>query len=144
MSAHPYENEPGHFASAKKEEPEPQAYIAKIRHETLRITVIQRLEMLLDIAHDKIPSLYKEVRRKTQALLDQANASGASGSSTTPSENGNGTETPDTEISVHEYDAEAAFASGSGVWDPFADLSKRRFLWYFDTYLKTIATYKTE
>lgn len=30
------------------------------------------------------------------------------------------------------------------VWDPFVDLCKRRFLWYFDSYLLAISKYKTE
>ncbi|KAF2769486.1 UBC-like protein [Teratosphaeria nubilosa] len=41
--------------------------------------------------------------------------------------------------SVHEYDAEATYkALDSTHWDPFADLLKRRFLWYYDTYMQTV------
>ncbi|KAI7153663.1 hypothetical protein KC316_g4106, partial [Hortaea werneckii] len=58
MSANPYENEPGYEDRGKAEEM-PKQYVAKIRHETLRI-----------------------------------------------------------------------------AWDPFADLMKRRFLWYYDTYVQ--------
>ena len=51
MSTNPYENEPG-FENTKKEKPHAQAYIQKIKHETLRIAVIQRLEGLLGIDED--------------------------------------------------------------------------------------------
>ncbi len=144
MSSNPYENEPG-FETAKKDEKLPQAYIAKIRHETLRITVIQRLETLLDIAHDRIPSLYKEIQRKTQALVDKSKG-GVDSAAGSPKLVGkdDGAETPDTEQSAHEYDAEATYFRESSRWDPFADLEKRRFLWYYDTYLKTITTHKAE
>ncbi|KAH7035288.1 ubiquitin-conjugating enzyme/RWD-like protein [Microdochium trichocladiopsis] len=50
MSSNPYENEPGfenkHGETDKKDQLD---YVRKIRHETLRVTVIRRLEQLLDI-----------------------------------------------------------------------------------------------
>ncbi|KAK3050015.1 hypothetical protein LTR09_008670 [Extremus antarcticus] len=139
MSAHPFENEPG-FENYKKEDAEPQAYIAKIRHETLRITVIQRMEKLLGIDENKIPSLYNGVRSKTQELLGKWATTDPE-----PDSNGNGTSTPDTGPSVHEYDAEATFAAlDSGRWEPFNDVIKRRFLWYYDSYLKALTTHKSE
>ncbi|KZF23741.1 ubiquitin-conjugating enzyme [Xylona heveae TC161] len=53
MSANPYENEPG-FEDAKSEydKKSMKDYIAKIRHETLRVSVIQRLEEYLGIMPD--------------------------------------------------------------------------------------------
>ncbi|KAI9720720.1 MAG: hypothetical protein M1828_005600 [Chrysothrix sp. TS-e1954] len=50
MSSNPYENEPG-FESQKTalEKSAARDYAAKIRHETLRISVIQRLEELLQL-----------------------------------------------------------------------------------------------
>lgn len=143
MSANPYENEPGEFENEGKDKPMPQAYIAKIKHENLRITVIQRMEDLLGIDDNKIPAIYKQIRSKTQELLDKtkSTASAAPSGLGSPS----GANTPDTDTSVHEYDAEATYiALGSGRWEPFADLFKRRFLWYYDTYLKTIMAGKSE
>ena len=60
MSPNPYENEPG-FEDAKSDydKKNQEAYAAKIRHETLRISVIQRLEEYLGISRvgDKLPSV---------------------------------------------------------------------------------------
>ena len=137
MSQNPYENEPG-YETAKKEEKMPAAYIAKIRHETIRIAVLQRLESLLGIDNDRVPALYQQIRNKTQDMLHQSPTPDYN----SPSPNGkgsDGSQTPNTDTSAHEYDAEAAFnALESGNWDPFPDLMKRRFLWYYDTYAKTI------
>lgn len=50
MSANPYENEPGfETANTDKDKEHQKAYVAKIRHETLRISVIERLENYLGI-----------------------------------------------------------------------------------------------
>jgi len=55
MSSNPYENEPGFENKHEDSDKNDQLnYARKIRHETLRITVIRRLEQLLDIAE---PSL---------------------------------------------------------------------------------------
>ncbi|KAK3687080.1 hypothetical protein LTR37_019194 [Vermiconidia calcicola] len=144
MSQNPYENEPGHD-TAKKEEELPAAYVAKIRHETLRITIIQRMETLLGLDDNRIPSLYKQIRNKTQALLNQSSGSGDSSNSPVTNGDSNGTHPPDTEASAYEYDAEATFAAlDNGQWDPFTDLTKRRFLWYFDSYIKTVNHAKEE
>ena len=137
MSQNPYENEPG-YETAKKGEPNAAAYVAKIRHETIRIAVIQRMEGLLGLEDSKVPAIYKKIRSKTQDLLNQPSA--PSDSSKSPSANDeDGASTPNTEASAYEYDAEATFnLLESSQWDPFVDLMKRRFLWYYDTYSKTI------
>lgn len=134
MSSNPYENEPG-YETAKKEEPNPQAYVAKIRHETLRVSVIQRLESLLQIQRDKAEPASKRIKTQPSSdILTEQLEFDPEGSST-----------PATDASVHEYDAEATFnALDLAQWDPFADLTKRRFLWYYDVYLRTIDKYKTE
>ncbi|KKA26731.1 hypothetical protein TD95_000871, partial [Thielaviopsis punctulata] len=50
MSTNPYENEPGYEeAHAETDKQNQAAYVKKIRHETLRITVIQRLEEYLGL-----------------------------------------------------------------------------------------------
>ena len=74
----------------------------QIRHETLRISVIQRLEDYLGIhsdgSVDDFPELHENVIRT-------------------------------------EYDIEPV----APPYEPFKDLCKRRFLWYFDTYMASIA-----
>lgn len=50
MSANPYENEPGfEDANSEKDKVAQAEYVAKIRHETLRISVIERLEDYMNI-----------------------------------------------------------------------------------------------
>jgi len=156
MSANPYENEPG-FENYKKDEPNPKAYVEKIQHETLRIAVIQRLEGLLGITKDDTSDcLHASKRARIKGVFSPSadnkleneypnhlsnkpalHHSGSSGSNTPPPEDQDQSLSPDS--SVHEYDAEATFADlDEAQWDPFADLMKRRFLWYYDTYLRTI------
>jgi ubiquitin-conjugating enzyme E2 Z len=141
MSANPYENEPG-YERAKKEEKEPMMYVAKIRHETIRISVIQRMEDLLGI--EEKTSSNKTSKSKMDEMLgkfkkqdkDHANGNGHTA---------NGVSTPGTDISAYEYDAEAAYeALESAQWDPFTDLMKRRFLWYYDSYTKAIEAAKPD
>lgn len=119
MSANPYENEPGFENATQPEDQKAQAnYVAKvsvlqlnqnlfltdieqIRHETLRIAVIQRLEDFLGIHPDgsvePFPDLEEVVVRT-------------------------------------EYDVDPP----DPPYEPFKDLCKRRFLWYFDTYMASI------
>ncbi|GIJ98205.1 hypothetical protein Aspvir_000320 [Aspergillus viridinutans] len=104
MSNNPYENEPGYQgAHAPEDQENSQAYIEKIRHETLRIAVIQPLESSLGI---------------------QSNGT------VKPSESKNVTEDDDCDDSFDDEDVT--------FFEPFADLRKRRFLWYFDSYMKAI------
>lgn len=50
MSANPYENEPGfENANSDRDKGMQKAYVAKIRHETIRISVVERLEQYLGI-----------------------------------------------------------------------------------------------
>ena len=140
MSQNPYENEPG-YETAKKDEVNPKAYVAKIRHETLRIAVIQRMEGLLGIEDNKIPSIYRNVRSKTQDLLNQGKVEDLTQLLDPSGKGMEGPSTPNTDASAYEYDAEATFAAlDHGQWEPFTDLMKRRFLWYYDSYIKTVET----
>ncbi|KAK0737610.1 ubiquitin-conjugating enzyme/RWD-like protein [Apiosordaria backusii] len=106
MSTNPYENEPGfedaNEASDKKNQKD---YVQKIRHETLRISVIQRLEDYLGI----------EVGGSTQP--------------TVPS---------DYDLDMDTMDDDSA------PFLPFKDLCKRRFLWYYESYLAAIQKGKGE
>ncbi|KAI0176268.1 UBC-like protein [Hypoxylon sp. FL1284] len=110
MSANPYENEPG-FEDANQpyDKKRQQEYIAKIRHETLRVSIIQRLEDYLGITTSGISS---PVSRRD--LFDK------------------------------EMEDELEIDDASVPWEPFKDLCKRRFLWYYDSYLETIKKAKEE
>ncbi|GAB1311288.1 Ubiquitin-conjugating enzyme E2 Z [Madurella fahalii] len=109
MSANPYENEPGfedaNEASDKKNQKD---YVQKIRHETLRISVIQRMEEYLGIGPDGLvvaPSTTKE---------------------------------------DYELDMDVIDDDSSVPFEPFKDLCKRRFLWYYDSYLAAVQKGKEE
>jgi ubiquitin-conjugating enzyme E2 Z len=86
----------------------------QIRHESLRISVIQRLEEYLGIS-----------------------PSGAVQPQVTYTEDSDG-DLDSSEADREEYD------EASVHFDPFKDLCKRRFLWYYDSYLLAISKAKTE
>jgi len=103
MSANPYENEPGfEEANEPSDKKNQKDYIQKIRHETLRISVIQRLEEYLGVG------------------LDGSVAAASSSSA------------EDCDIDMDGMD------ESSVPFEPFKDLCKRRFLWYYDSYLAAI------
>ncbi|KAI1383189.1 UBC-like protein [Hypoxylon trugodes] len=111
MSSNPYENEPGfEDANESHDKKNQKEYIAKIRHETLRISVIQRLEEYLGI---------------TGSCLEPP----------TPTERDEYDLDMDDDIDIDD---------ASVPWEPFKDLCKRRFLWYYDSYLETIKKAKEE
>ncbi|THY22718.1 UBC-like protein [Aureobasidium pullulans] len=113
MSSNPYENEPG-FEHIKVTAKEAEAYVQKVRHETLRITVLQRLETLLEIADDDHTTTAADLSTPPAGYDDDG---------------------------VKEYDPSADGYTESdpdALFHPFADLYKRRFLWYYDAYLKSI------
>ncbi|KAI0486234.1 ubiquitin-conjugating enzyme/RWD-like protein [Xylaria cf. heliscus] len=107
MSSNPYENEPGfEHANEAADKTNQQDYVAKIRHESLRISVIQKLEDFLGISS-----------------------------------------TGDVPATPTEYDPVADgldLEDPSIPWEPFKDLYKRRFLWYYETYLDAIKKAKKE
>ncbi|KAH9902248.1 UBC-like protein [Xylariomycetidae sp. FL2044] len=108
MSSNPYENEPGfedaHEESDKKNQKD---YVAKIRHETLRISVIQRMEDYLGITETGLPTPSSVEREQYNLDMDDVD-----------------------ELSI--------------PWEPFKDLCKHRFLWYYDSYLESITKAKEE
>ncbi|KAJ2975025.1 hypothetical protein NUW58_g8476 [Xylaria curta] len=127
MSSNPYENEPGfEHANDTSDKTNQQNYVAKvtqylgiirkavpklivylqIRHETLRISIIQKLEVFLGLS----PKVDLPV---TPIEYDPA---------------------------VDSLDLEDC----SVPWEPFKDIYKRRFLWYYNTYLDTIHKAKKE
>ncbi|OBW65880.1 MAG: Snare-like protein [Aureobasidium pullulans] len=89
-------------------------YLLQVRHETLRITVLQRLETLLEIADDDHITTAADLSTPPADYDDDG---------------------------VKEYDPSADGYTESdpdALFHPFADLYKRRFLWYYDAYLKSI------
>lgn len=94
MSPNPWENEPG-FEQIRRDSDKRDAslYAAKIRHETLRISVIERLEEWLNL----------------QRIMSK----------------------DDGPVTFNFDPAEDTFI-------PFVDLCKRRFLWYYQSYLESI------
>ncbi|GKT75676.1 ubiquitin-conjugating enzyme [Colletotrichum tofieldiae] len=110
MSGNPYENEPGfeeaNDASDKKNQKD---YVQKIRHETLRISVIQRMEEYLGLTPDG------------NAITQQSAADGEQ-----------------LEMDTEDMD------DTNVPFEPFKDLCKRRFLWYYDNYLLAIQKAKAE
>ncbi|PQE19856.1 ubiquitin-conjugating enzyme protein [Rutstroemia sp. NJR-2017a BVV2] len=105
MSTNPYENEPGfELANDESDKKFQKDYVAKIRHETLRVSVIQRLEDYLKISPAgtvqpyMMPSSDEEDGDMDKDLNDESSIS----------------------------------------FEPFKDLCKRRFLWYYDSYLLAI------
>ncbi|BDD62592.1 hypothetical protein MAP00_007558 [Monascus purpureus] len=102
MSSNPYENEPGYEnAKSGSDKKNMKTYVAKIRHETLRIAVIQPLEASLGIQPDG------------SILAPQV---------------GNGS----------DADEDPLLLEDELQFQPFVDLRKRRFLWYFESYMNAI------
>lgn len=142
MSPNPWENEPGE-EGGKLTEAEPAAYANKVRHESLRIAVIGRLEKLLNINPSTVvvPGKAEEgpptKSSKLTAKLKSLKHWGHNNSSDSDLVNEDDPETSVSEPS--EYDAEATYNSlNPSPWDPFKDLLKRRFLWYYDSYVQAI------
>ncbi|KAK6002543.1 hypothetical protein QM012_001293 [Aureobasidium pullulans] len=112
MSCNPYENEPG-FESTKITNEEAGEYAQKIHHETLRITVLQRLEQLLQITDDDHTTTV--VARNTPPA-----------------------DSDDDDGKNHDPSTKEKEASMDLEFSPFTDLFKRRFFWYYDAYIKSI------
>ncbi|KAG6363336.1 hypothetical protein INS49_008433 [Diaporthe citri] len=109
MSSNPYENEPGfEDANEAQDKKNQKDYVQKIRHESLRISVIQRLEEYLGIGAD-----------------------------------GNVAASSNTDKEDYEVDMDGLEDAGT-AFEPFKDLCKRRFLWYFESYLESIRKAKEE
>lgn len=90
--------------------------LSQIQHESLRITVIQRLEQLLQISD----------KAKMKPVEETSESSGKP-------------VTPVSEVDEAEkWDPSAEDDSQEIKYDPFGDLYKQRFLWYYDAYLRTI------
>ncbi|KAI9730167.1 MAG: hypothetical protein M1818_008261 [Claussenomyces sp. TS43310] len=112
MSSNPYENEPG-FEDLKEpqDKKNQKDYVDKIRHETIRISVIQKLEEYLGILPNGV----------------WVNENLASSRSVTPD-------------AIDDLDTTGD--ESSVAWFPFKDFCKRRFIWYYDSYLLAISKAK--
>jgi len=144
MSPNPYENEPGE-EGRKITDAEPTAYANKVRHETLRIAVISRLEKILNINPSKVatPEIAVEASStKTSKVTSKLKSSLKKFGYDNDLDESPPMVEDDAEIcgpEPSEYDAEATYNSlNPSPWDPFTDLMKRRFLWYYDSYVMTI------
>lgn len=146
MSQNPYENEPGH-EDCKLTESEPAEYARKVRHETLRIAVVNRMERLL-----KIPNNGSSIN-PCGATTSKSDTTAGSSSLSKSSDSNKGSrddsdvpddqaehQNPPMDSGIYEYDAEATFyhTLSPSQWEPFNDLMKRRFLWYYDSYISSI------
>ncbi|EAT77488.2 hypothetical protein SNOG_15263 [Parastagonospora nodorum SN15] len=97
MSSNPYENEPGfEDANSDYDKKNQAAYVDKIRHESLRISVVERLEEYLGI-HQERPG-----------------------------------------VTVYNAEEDYKLGGEDTPFEPFKDLCKRRFLWYYPSYLATV------
>lgn len=105
----------------------------KIRHETLRISVVNRLEKLLGIHHEPIrPTSPRARNADGSPLPKQAKVPISLGQAASASLKGDSS-------AAHEYDAEGVYQRNVHAdFDPFAHLFKHRFLWYYDSYMKTV------
>lgn len=106
MSMNPYENEPGYeHCRTERDRTMQVAYTKKIRHETLRITIIQRLEEYLGLRPDG-------------SKIEQLTSSSE-------------TEDEDAEEEIPPF-------------EPFKDLCKQRFLWYYESYIAAVKKSRSE
>lgn len=111
MSNNPYENEPGYEnAKTDADKKQNEAYCAKIRHETLRIAVIQKLEEAFKIGFDFSVDKHNDSVVKWEDSDDDSSG----------------------EANDHQAAEELA------RFEPFYDLYKRRFLWWFEHYMISI------
>lgn len=113
MSEKPYHNEPGFEKVRPGEDKKVEDYNLKIRHETIRISICDRLERLLNI-RSLSTSSSSSVLRKT---IDAVMGTGASPNS-----------------------KKCAEKSADEPGEEFAGLMKGLFMCYFDVYMETIRT----
>lgn len=116
LSNNPYENEPG-YENAKSADDIKlnEAYCSKIRHETLRIAVIQKLEEALNI--------------QTDGSVEQPTGS---------------YQWEDSEDEEEDAEKEQKLKEDLAKFEPFRDLYKRRFMWWYEHYTTTVEQNKTK
>jgi ubiquitin-conjugating enzyme E2 Z len=120
MSSNPYENEPGFEAQSRASPADKDfmaAYIAKIRHETIRISVIQKLEKIMNITSDGTAKDSPPAEEWYSSSSDS-----------------------DVENSTRRKRRKMEESIAAANFEPFSDLLKQRFLWYYSTYISTCTT----
>ncbi|KPI44816.1 Ubiquitin-conjugating enzyme E2 Z [Cyphellophora attinorum] len=120
MSNNPYENEPGYENCKSKEDKKlNEAYCAKIRHETIRIAVIQKLEEAMGISsiNGSAVGVKQDIAARDAWESDD-----------------------DDGPAMHHDDISKKKKLDDTKFEPFIDLFKRRFLWWFEHYMNTVAT----
>ncbi|KAF9974336.1 hypothetical protein BGZ73_002255 [Actinomortierella ambigua] len=149
MSDNPYRNEPGH--DQEKDEKKLGPYNDKIRHETIRISVCDRLEGYLNLTppivtptesssspsaspvqqgSPKTPETGLTTPASTPVAKTAPSAAAATTTTTTTATNAGSTGTSSTTWQTPE----TLYASNSVQGSEFSDLSKRLFLCYYDIY----------
>lgn len=105
--------------------------LQQIRHETLRISVIQRLESILAISDPTLdPDALSKTARQTSSKKVKY----------TLDDDDDGTPISDTSDIADRDESPDLHGSDDDddEFDPFKDLFKHRFLWYYDPYLAAI------
>lgn len=104
MDNNPYGNEPGFEGRETDDDVKKnELYCAKIRHETVRVSVIQKIESIMGVQADGSRSKVDEDKWVKS-----------------------------------ESDSDTDDFDDRKPWEPFEDWQKRRFLWYYQSYLDTI------
>ncbi|KAF9199041.1 hypothetical protein BGZ49_010883 [Haplosporangium sp. Z 27] len=135
MSDMPYRNEPGHDLEKDMSKLEP--YNQKIRHETIRISICDRLERFLGMNQPFFINTLTDATSSSSSPSSPPNIMSASSALATPigTPNSSGTPTPTTPAVF-----EPIYATTVTANDEFSDLSKRLFLSYYDIYQNTVQT----
>ena len=119
MSSNPYENEPGYEDQSRASDEgkdHPAQYVAKIRHETIRIAVIQKLEKIMGVAANGTV--------REEPVQEWYSSS---------------SESEDQHARRKRQKREEALLAAN--FEPFEDLLKQRFLWYYESYITTCETH---
>ncbi|KAF9582140.1 hypothetical protein BGW38_000592 [Lunasporangiospora selenospora] len=140
LSDQPYRNEPGH--DLETDSTKLESYNQKIRHETIRISICDRLESFLGI-NQNAPLITYGSTSSTESGTSSSPSSSpntTSGSTTlvTPVGTPNSSGTPSSTSAT--FLCEPVYASSVSPSDEFCDLSKRLFLTYYDIYQNTVQT----
>ncbi|KAF9328721.1 hypothetical protein BG006_008137 [Podila minutissima] len=133
MSDKPYRNEPGHDQEKDSSKLEP--YNQKIRHETIRISICDRLEGFLGIGQKVLLNGQSPDMSTSSSPAGSPIAKSGSTAFATPVGTPNSSGTP---VVSTPTIFEPLYASTVSHKDEFSDLSKRLFLAYYDIYQHNI------
>ncbi|KAG0335119.1 hypothetical protein BG000_007766 [Podila horticola] len=133
MSDKPYRNEPGHDQEKDPSKLEP--YNQKIRHETIRISICDRLEGFLGIGQRVLLNGQSPDMSTSSSPAGSPIPKSGSTAFATPVGTPNSSGTP---VVSTPTIFEPLYASAVSHNDEFSDLSKRLFLAYYDIYQHNI------